>query len=115
MYYYIACNGINLWSIEFTIKYIAVITERRLCHQQGTETTISPTPYTDKKPEEKRYKFEIENRSPNINVYLFLGVEIFKIVRPRHELRRLRVDRGCSLRFNFRCRDKICVDVFDSS
>lgn len=48
--------------------------------KQGYYTSISPR-CTDNKTDEKMYTFKIENRSPNINVYLFLGLEIFKTVR----------------------------------
>lgn len=52
--------------------------------KQGYYTTISPR-NTDNKPDKKCiFTFEIENRSPNINVYLFLAVEIFKTVRSRY-------------------------------
>lgn len=82
--------------------------------KQGYYTFISPR-CTDNKTDEKTYTFKIENRSPNINVYLFLGVDIFKTVRSRYRLRMRWLGKGCARRFNFRCRDKICVDVFDSS
>lgn len=76
--YYYTANRINLWSIEFNKIYD--YDNGGFVVKQGYYTSISPR-CTDNKTDEKTYTFKIENRSPNINVYLFLGLEIFKTVR----------------------------------
>lgn len=81
--YYYTANGINLWSIEFTIKYMTVITEALSSNKVTTQLYRHGIRITNQ-TKKRIPTFKIENSSPNINVYLFLGVDIFKTVRSRN-------------------------------
>lgn len=116
--YYYTANGINLWSIEFTIKYMTVITAALSSNRVTTQLYrhgIRITNQTKKRIPIPTYVWNRKQFAEYKCILISWSRNFQNSTVTRRAAYRTGVGRGCSRRFNFRCRDKICVDVFDSS